>query len=61
MAKPDERSVDEIRAERESVNAQIETLKVRARDLSVLIREKEGPIPDRTGRAKTNLSVRRAS
>lgn len=43
-------SVSELRAEREKVHQQIETLRLKARDLSAMIREAEGPIPDRSQR-----------
>lgn len=50
MAKKDDRSLEELRAERESIHKQIESLRVKSRDLSAKIREKEGPIPDRANR-----------
>lgn len=43
-------SVAELRAEREKVSQQIEALRLKARDLSAMIREAEGPIPDRRHR-----------
>lgn len=42
--------LEKIRAERRAVNAQIEALRAQAIALSDLIRDIEGPIPDRTGR-----------
>lgn len=59
MAKADARSVEELRADRETVNAQIEKLRERARDLSEKIRAKEGPIPDRTGK-RSGYTIRPA-
>ncbi|HWW46308.1 MAG TPA: hypothetical protein VNZ94_00515 [Xanthobacteraceae bacterium] len=44
--------VKKLRAEREKINAQIETLRAKATDLSRQIREAEGPIPDRSDRAR---------
>lgn len=39
-----------LRAERSKINAQIEQLRLKASDISAMIRQIEGPIPDRTSR-----------
>lgn len=52
----DPRTVEQLRADRDAIHAQIEKLKERARDLSDKIRAKEPPIPDR-GNRKTGFRV----
>lgn len=43
-------AIKNLRDQRDQVNAQIIALQAQAKHLSVLIRDVEGPIPDRSGR-----------
>ena len=56
MAKAE--NVELLRTRREAVHGKIEILKREARDLSVRIREGEGPIGDRTGRTQTGFTIK---
>lgn len=55
-------NVAELRAERETINRQIEALRLKASDLSAMIRQAEGPLPDRSGRPhRTGYSIKKAA
>lgn len=55
-------NVAKLRAEREAVLQKIEVLRQKAKEISETIRKAEGPIPDRSHRARgTGFSIRPAN